>query len=170
MRRIGWLALLAGFLAGGLSAGIIGTTDTFLSGNTWHEVITFQGFTFTTGESVEIHYPVAQYGALSNGVAQPSNNWSLLLFQPGNPAGADGIYSLQALVNNPSFAGPFSVDFTYLGPGSPNGQHPFNILDSNFNVIDSGITGIPEPSSISILALGALMIGIGYRARRRVRA
>ena len=167
--RVALLVLLGVCLAGAVSAGTILTTDTFVSGNTYHEVFTFQGFTLSMGMLIEIHYPASQYGSLSNGVAQPSSDWSLVLLQPNNPLGADGIYSMQANVNNPSFAGPFSVDFTFLGGGQPNGVHPFFVLNSDFSVNSSGFTGVPEPATFSMAGVGGVLLSLFILRRYRRR-
>lgn len=79
------------------------------------------GFDFQSDGSVinevDIEFNPNDYGVLSNGRTGPYFN--LLLLQPNNPPGASGDYSAEATVDHPSLAGTFSVDFTWIGPGSP---------------------------------------------------
>jgi len=136
------------------------------------------GFTFQANQELDILFPVTtppSYGTLSNGIA-PSG-FNVLLLQPNNPPGAPGDYSALALVNNPSLAGPFSVDFTFMGtplmplPGQQNfmigtfGPNGFNTITSGVTT-PQGSTGVPEPASLSLAALGVLMGGVCLAARR----
>ena len=171
--RIALLTVLAAGVAAQLSGATVGFQVTSLGGNTFRYNYFISGFMFQQNQELDIFFDPARYGMLFNGVAQPASDWSLLLFQPNNPPGAPGDYSLAARVNNPSLAGPFSVDFTFLGPVRPGpGSQPFTIFDQNFVPIQSGVTtpqgqgAVPEPASFS-LAMAGLILGGFWAARRR---
>ncbi len=153
-------------LATNLSAGTIGTQISSLGGNAYRETFLISGFTFTAGQELDIFFDPSLYGLLSNGVANPSSDWSLLLFQPNNPPGASGDYAATVLVNNPSLAGPFRVDFTYLGTGQPSGQLSYTVFNSDFSVNTTGVTGAPEPSALAMAAIGLIALGAFWLARR----
>lgn len=111
---------------------------------------------------------------LFNGVA--AGNFDLLLFQPGNPVGADGGYSLLALQDNPAMTGPFSVDVILTGAGPAPGSLPFEInqFDAQGQLagtLEAGLTGVPEPGSVSlVLLVGSAMAVVGLkRAAQRSR-
>ncbi len=128
------------------------------------------GITFQANQELDIRFDPTLYGMLSNPVAGPGFQATVL--EPNNPPGTFGDYSAFALVNNPSLAGPFSVDFMFKGAIPPGpGSQPFfiNQFDRNgnfLNTIESGTTsllstttGVPEPSSLGLCGL-AFFIGI----------
>src|SRR5438309_110376 len=124
------------------------------------DVYSIGGITLQANEEIDIRFDPALYGTLSNGVAPP--DFSLLLLQPNTPPGTFGDYSALSNVNNPSLAGPFSVDFVFLGTGAP-GSQPFfiNLYDRNgrfLRTVESGFTtspgaAVPEPATLVISAL-----------------
>lgn len=183
MRTV-WLTVFAGCLAAELSGAPIGigVQVTNLGSNSYRDTYSISGFASPDVE-LDIYFDPALYGTLSNGVAQPSSDWNLLLFQPNNPPGAFGDYSLAANVANPSLAGPFSVDFAFLGSGQP-GSQPFQIFELAQNsqlagvpcdsagdftcaTTPQGASGIPEPASFSLVAAGVLIGSVLRTARRR---
>lgn len=131
------------------------------------------GYTFATGEELEIRFDSSLYGALSNPLASP--DFDVLLFQPNNPPGSAGIYSALALVDDPSLVPPFGVDAVYLGGGLPPPQEFFiNIFDPVTGGVTPIVEGqttpageIPEPATFgSVGVLLGLIYSWTVRRRR----
>ena len=148
------------------------------------------GFDFQFNGSVvnevDIQFNPNDYGVLSNGHAGP--DFDVLLLQPNNPPGATGDYSAEARVNHPSLAGIFSVDFTWIGPGSPldpavNAAQTYHINtynntpgDPSFGDLISSTTGtttplvvsaVPEPSTVFLAVAGLIVFGAIVAVKRR---
>ena len=133
------------------------------------------GAQITTNQEIDIRFNASQYGTLSNGQPSSNPNFSLLLFQPNTPPGAFGDYSLVALVTSPSMVGTFTVDFVWLGSGTP-GSQPFfiNQLDSLggfVSQLESGTTqsSVPEPSTLLIGGTALVALGLLRQSRQRRR-
>jgi hypothetical protein len=110
----------------------------------------------------------SRFSSLSNGVAD--SDFRLALLQPNNPPGAPGAYSALALMDNPSLAGPFSVDVNWLGSGVP-GSLPFFIhqFDASGRILETigsgsleaaGPVEAPEPASWLLGGLGLVTGGL----------
>ena len=114
-----------------------------------------------------IYFDETQYSNLS--LAASPSTWDSLLIQPDLGLPAAGF--LDALVLNPLNAlllgqtqSGFNVTFDYLGQSLP-GALPFDINDSNFNILFSGVTTtvpgaptggqIPEPEAFWLMLLAA---------------
>jgi hypothetical protein len=147
------------------------------------------GFDFQLNGSVinevDIEFNPNDYGVLSNGRTGPDFN--LLLLQPNNPPGAAGDYSAEATVDHSSLAGTFSVDFTWIGPGSP--LDPDADLTQTFHIntynnipgdpslgnlmsSTSGTTtpfaasAVPEPATVFLIAAGLITCGATQAVKR----
>lgn len=182
MRNLLRLAVCAGMLAVTMPAASVVYTVTDLqttNGNNqplYRYVYNLIGVPLQQNQALEIQFEVSQFAALSNPVAPGTNNnpFSLLLFQPNSPPGAAGVYSLYAVLANPSMLGTFSVDVAFIGGGTPGSQQFFvNQYDSNqefLSQVTSGFTsasGVPEPSSV---VMGLTGLAAVYLARRRMTA
>jgi len=154
------------------TVGVNGTGDTV-----FRYLYDLTGVSLQQHQEVDIRFDPGVYGILTNGVAPAG--FSLALFQPNNPAGAFGDYSVLAVVPNPNVGGIFSVDFT-LKPGHSAGPQPFLINqyqndDNTFiATIASGVTTpaggnpVPEPSTWMPAVAGLLLFtGIARSARRQ---
>jgi hypothetical protein len=108
-----------------------------------------------------------------NAFVSTSLDWDVLLLDPDPALLADGVFDALSLVAAP-LASAFSVDFLWMGPGSP-GSQPFYFyqLDANGTplVIGSGVTDVtpvPEPGTLMLLLTGCVGAAAA-RARRRQR-
>jgi hypothetical protein len=134
---------------------------------------------FLLNQELDLRFSPSVFNSILNPVA-PVGLFDVLLLQPNNPPGAFGDYSLMALVDNPSVAGPFSVEFTLVNGQSFPETQPFffNQLDSNGAVIallESGSAlgvptsddPIPEPRTIMMAFTGIIGVWIlGKRTQR----
>jgi hypothetical protein len=166
--------LLLGIASGVGSSATVGFEVTSLGGNEYRYSYSFTGFTLAENEEIDIRFNPALFDALSNGVAPP--DFDLLVLQPNNPPGAFGDYGLLALIDDPSMEGSFTIDFVYLGAGTPGAQpYLINQYDATGALKSStpgGLTvsasAIPEPAT-SVLVGGAVLAACLSRIRRSLR-
>lgn len=161
-----WTTLLAGQLA----AGTVQYQLSDLGGNVFRYEIFPSNMGLLKYQELDIRFDPTLFGSLFNGVAD--SDFLLLLLQPNNPPGAFGDYSALALVDNPSLAGPFSVDVQWLGAGVPGGLpffiHQFDPSGSSIvKTIGEGSVESPEPASWLLGGMGLVIGGVLRTVRRR---
>ena len=176
MRMRSWLLLwLCIVVPGYICAGTIQYTVTPLGGNEYTYNYILGGFSLAQGNEVDIRFDPLLYSTLSNGVAGP--DFTLLLLQPNNPPGAFGDYSASANVDNPSLAGPFSVDFEWLGSGLPGSQPYFinrydqtgqHVIEQGQTTLAGGNNTVPEPGTFTLAAMALLIAGMSRVRRGKV--
>jgi PEP-CTERM motif len=175
-----FVALFAASLPGAVinfSTATVGTTG---GGDTiFRYTYDLTGVVFQANQELDIRFSATVYKSVFNGVAPSGGLYDLLVFPVDSPPGATGDYSLLALVNNPSTAGPFTVDFT-LKPGQAAGSQQFfiNQLAANgsfLSQVEAGNTSatgnqntVPEPTTLSMAAAG--LIGAWLAGARRWRS
>ena len=105
-------------------------------------------------------------------VAPTPAGWDAVIWQPEpflhDAGGYDALTSGGGILGGQSVSG-FMVRFDWLGAGAP-GSQLYNIVNPvTFEMIDSGTT-VPEPATLSILALGSLLLAgrKGLRHGRQV--
>ena len=179
-------ALGAALMALGLSAASItydtSTVGTNGSGETvYRYVFHLTDVPLDLDQELSLRFAASEYQTLLNG--QAPVGFDLLLFQPNVPGGADGVYSLVALISQPSMAGLFSVDFTLTGGGPPSGFTSFiSDFDANGGILNTvaiantvgntvtlDLTETPEPSTLVLALSGVIfarLISAGSRLRR----
>ncbi|MBL8401046.1 PEP-CTERM sorting domain-containing protein [Accumulibacter sp.] len=124
---------------------------------------------FAPFAGVNLLYPAERYADLALTAPPDPAVWSSLITAPDPSFPADGLLGLTALVATRPLKLPFTLEFTWLGTGSPGAQD-FEVLDDGFNVIDRGSStplaapGLPEPGSLLLVA-GALAL-LARRQRR----
>jgi len=143
----------------------------------WENDYTISGFNFVQNRSLQLLFDAATYESLMNGVASPANDWDLLVLPPDPAIPAAGVYDMMALVDGPSFSGPFSVQYTLLSnaAGGPPTSQGFQVVQYDSDglagpPLESGTAAsvaIPEPAAgwIAIAGLSALL---ARAARRRI--
>jgi hypothetical protein len=131
------------------------------------------GFTLAQYQGVEIVFPVDSFGSLLDGVAGAGFTVSLL--QPNVSPGVAGDYSVIAQIADPSLTGPFSVDFIYIGSGTPGAQQYFvNQYDQSGDfqgVLGSGSTvayQTPEPGNMVLPGFLLVAGGVWQAVRRHL--
>ena len=182
MRKAIWLPVWAGLFAANASAGLIQFQVTSLGGNEYQYNYILNGFTLAADQAIDIVFTQGMYvnNSLINGVpANPNATWDLEILQPDTNLSSDGLYSLQALVNNPSLAGTFSVQFQWAGVGQPgsqsysvdtyNGTGPGAILLSSGTPTNT-VSSVPEPSSLWLGGFGLLFAGVLFARHRALEA
>jgi hypothetical protein len=129
--------------------------------------------TLAANEEIDLEFDATEFSVLSNPVA--GSKFSVLLFQPNNPLGAPGDLSIAAISDGTVVTGPVSVDFTFTGVGNPGPQtFEINQYDANGNFVGlmaSGstsllVTGVPEPSTSSLVLLAIALSGCCCWIRR----
>jgi hypothetical protein len=102
---------------------------------------------------------------------QAPSGFDVLVYQPNDPLGAFGDFTLLALVDNPPLT-PISIDAILVGNSVPSTQ-PFKIseFDSQgrlLRIVETGTatnTSVPEPSTLGVGAVTLACI-LGMRRRR----
>ena len=103
-------------------------------------------------------------------VASSPANWDSLVIQPDLALASPGFFdSLVIAPGSPLLLGQqqagFSVLVRYAGAGSPP-MLPFEIVDTQFNVLFSGMTTpIPEPATLILFFAGLLILAGRNRCR-----
>lgn len=137
----------------------------------WQYQYTVSNFTFGIGQGFSIYFNESLYADLANPVA--SAEWDPLVLQPDPVLGA-GLYDALAKVDAASLATPFTVDYVWLGMGTP-GVQPFDVyaLDASggLTILETGqttaaATPVPEPATLLLLGSGiAAVLTFGRRMR-----
>ena len=131
----------------------------------WEYLYTVENIDLTAGiEQFIVWFDFSLYDNLAiTTVYPPARDWTESIVEPGPTAADPGRYeaitqaSPQAITIGHS-AGGFAVSFDWLGTGDPGPQF-YEILEPfTTNVIDSGWTIVPEPLTITLLGLGALVL------------
>jgi hypothetical protein len=163
-----------GFLPSALRAGTIDVNVTQNAPNLFTYTYTVSGFDLLANQDIDIQFDQTIYSMLSNGVAD--SDFNLVLLQPNNPPGSAGDYSALALVDNPSLAGPFSVQVSFLnGVVNPPASQPYLLEQFSNGTYQStfgngSISIVPEPSSAVLVLLGCAAGALCFLRLRSAKA
>jgi hypothetical protein len=127
----------------------------------WAYTYFVNGFSFQTNEGFSIFFDHQLYANLSNPQPSVSPIWSVIAVQPDVLLQAPGFLDALALVNSPSYQGPFEVTFQWLGTGIPGGQ-TFYTYNSSFTPTFSAVSAVPEPGT-GLLASFSILFLLGQR-------
>jgi hypothetical protein len=138
----------------------------------WRYTYTVSG-SFVLSGGFNILFDPGLYSNLQDPPPAVNGDWMVLITQPDTVLGADGIYSATVIGAPPSLADVFSVEFIWLGSGSP-GSQPFEAFDDTFQKIQDGRTALPGqpgtpaplPGTLALLGIGA--VGMAFRRHKRV--
>lgn len=144
--------------------GIIGGSTTVSSGGrvspgnspgtlTFNQNLTFNNnsnLVFEAGDLVDV-----------NGILTLTDNWNLLLGPGFQDGGSVTVFTYGTLTGGADLAPTFNT--TNLG-FTPSGS--LTLTDTGTSIVLNGISLIPEPGSLALLAAGTLCLGV--RSRRRV--
>lgn len=154
---------------------------TALGGNNYRYTYTVTGGDFLLNQALELQFAATDFLFLGPAAA-PNSDWDGLVLQPNNPVGADGVWSLLALVDHPGLAGLFTIDFQWTGAGAPSLQHYFVNQYDEFGgfvaqvsegdtvpFVPTGPTAVPEPSSAAMFGAGGVLAAtyLGLQRRRQ---
>ena len=179
MRITFWLPLWAGLLAPIVQAGTVQFEVTNLGAGSYQYTYLLSGFTFQANEDLDVQFDPGIYATLSNPTAGDPTLFTAMAFQPDSMTDASGDYIALALVDTPSLAGPFEVDFTLVGGGQPGPQpYSLNLFDDNGFLLSTVTTGetslasttAPEPGGLMLGGVGLLLLAGAAFARRRTRS
>ncbi len=175
MKKLLWLSLWIGLFAANSFAAVIQFRVNDLGGSLHSYEYFVSGLTLQANQAIDIRFDPALYDTLSDGVV--GSGFKLVLVQPNNPPGATGDYRAVALADNPSFAGPFGVNFTFVGNGTPGSQafliNQYTAAGIFVSTIESGVTTllpqttIPEPATFAFGCAALLLGGIVKTIRRK---
>jgi len=150
--------------------------DTTPGEDLWRYDYTVSGRNFLQSEFFDIYFSANLYGMLT-AAAGPNADWDVAILQQPNPANLPpfdrGMFDAFALTDNPSLSGTFSVNFVFLGSGSP-GSQKFEIFDAASTLAESGFTRapgqvIPEPSTAAPFFIALVAGAIQLRRRSEIR-
>jgi hypothetical protein len=172
-------ALLLAFVQAASGAVSIQYSVVHVSGNVYQYVysITNSGSSASPVQLFDILFDTSLYQESSLQIVTPNplhTQWSeqLLASAPSVPAAYDAL-SLTGGIPPGSTVSGFSVQFIWLGSGTPGGQ-PFQVFDATtFAVLQTGQTfsplTIPTASTLSLSLIGlGLSISTALQLRNRV--
>lgn len=129
-------------------------TNTVAGEDRWEISYGVSGFTFPVNHGFSVFFDTVNYGNLETPVPPVNAGWSVLGVQPDFTLNQPGYYDARALQNNPSSFDLFTVRFVWRGAGDP-GSQPFTTYDQNFQTVFAGVTVVPEPGCLALVAVGA---------------
>ena len=145
----------------------------------WQYRYTVSDVAFDVDQGFSIEFDRSLYEDLQSPPPPVNGDWNVLTLQPDLLLPDDGFYDAFALVIGASLSDQFSVQFVYLGTGTPGSQaFTINQFDAQGNFeseLDRGVTQlatpgpseIPEPSTLVFALVGLTCLTIARRSLSR---
>jgi hypothetical protein len=112
----------------------------------WRYTYRVSDFVFSQGQGFSIFFSPNLYRGLQYPPPAPNADWNVISLQPDLALSSSGIFDGQALINGASLNDPFTVEFIWLGSGTPGAQ-VFDIHDADFSILVQGTTVVPQPAA-----------------------
>ena len=146
---------------------------THLGGDSWQYDYFITAGTFAAQQGFVVLFDASAtlYANLQPVLPSPPD-WDVLVTDPQPALLTDGGYDALALVDNPLFAGPFGVTFTWLGlPGTTPGAQAFYVYSLDASGAPVVIERVPASQAVPEPSAALLLLAVGgvwrLRARRR---
>lgn len=175
----------AAALALPLSAGAAVSIDVQISqvaGSIWRYEYILSGDSFQAPPTApgphgfSLYFDYTRYSGLAN-ESTTNASWDLFVEQPDGSFFLDGLFDALAASSPAGTGAPFSIDFEWLGAGTPTGVQAFDyytcadVACAGFSDVQSGTTApvatTPLPGSLALIAAG--LLGLGLRQARRTK-
>jgi hypothetical protein len=146
--------------------------DTTAGEDLWRYDYTLSDHSFAADTGFQIFFDYTLFANLDFSPPSPNTDWDVLteVIDPVN--NFDGVYDAYALFDNASLADVFSVEFTWLGSGSPGAQAfalydgiTWAVIDSGTSVESSQVAPVPEPGTFILLGTG--LLGLARLSRKK---
>jgi hypothetical protein len=133
--------------------------DTTPGQDLWQYNYQLSDATFAAGQGFSIFFDPTLYDALQNNPPVVNADWDVITLQPDPLLPDAGLYDALALNDGASLADRFTVDFTWLGAGTPGAQN-YVMYDNMFSTIESGTSiptvAVPEPATALLMGVGLI--------------
>jgi hypothetical protein len=128
----------------------------------WQYSYTVSEHDFMQDYGFAICFDPDAYANLQESAPAVNADWDVMSFQPDPNIPSPGWYDALALVDHASLEDSFSINFVWLGDGTP-GTQAFEIYDPNWEVTEDGSTSpVPIPSAVVLLMSGIFAV-VGWR-------
>jgi hypothetical protein len=145
----------------------------------WSASYTLLGDLPAANQGFSVYFGADLYQSLTGSFAAAAGAWDVLLFPPDPGLPSAGVLDALSLSNTPSYTGPFTVDFIWLGGGDSLGTQTFDVysLMNGFEILQSGQVSTPNdpdpdptpvPESFPFAGWVILVAALLLIARKRV--
>jgi hypothetical protein len=118
-------------------------SDTTEGADLWQYTYAVSDHTFNAGQGFTIYFDHLLYKEIESPTPTVNGEWDIIVWQPEPSVSTDGAYdalSVTSKAEGASLEQPFTVQFVWLGDGTP-GSQSFEIYQERpFNVLTSGTT------------------------------
>ena len=122
--------------------------DVIVGENLWTASYTLLGDLPAANQGFSVYFGADLYQNLTGSFAAAAADWDVLLFPPDPGLPSAGLLDALSLSATPSYTGPFTVNFIWLGGGGSLSPQTFDVysLLNGFEVLQSGqVSTAPSP-------------------------